>query len=129
MGPTLPAGHPEAGRTRPSLTRGDDGFGVYHSQARDPAARDAGAALSGGDAPVVGPWLPARRASMSAVPGTSSTDRALEHHRQLTSSITSDRTSTSSTVSSPPTLKCWKDRVLVMHVTSKRVRFPHALHR
>ena len=55
-----------------------------------------------------------------------STPLPLPHHRHDTSSTDSSRTSTSSTVRSPPTEKWWKARVRRVVTTLNRVRLPHA---
>jgi hypothetical protein len=50
----------------------------------------------------------------------------LPHHRHATSSTDSSRTSTSSTVRSPPTEKWWNALVLRLVTTLNRVRLPQA---
>jgi len=62
----------------------------------------------------------------TAAPGSSNTSIAEDfpHHRHVTDSTASSRTSSSSIACSPPRVKCQKARVRRVDTTSNRVRFP-----
>ena len=60
---------------------------------------------------------------------TVSTESSRPHQRQTTARTDSSRVSVSSTRGSPESSRCQNSRVVAVRTTSKRVRFPQALHR